>query len=162
MDTLGRRLRLERERQHISLEELAQTTRIPLKMLQRLEEDRWDELAGDVYTRGYIKAYARALGVDAEPWLADLSLARGDHGAPAPMTAITAPERGGRFGIAITIVILVILFTLALSIVLGKRERGTQNELSLRGPSCPSVLDSLTPSCCAPSITVTRIRSSRC
>jgi cytoskeleton protein RodZ len=162
METLGRRLRLERERKQISLEELAQTTRIPLKMLQRLEDDRWDELAGDVYTRGYIKAYARVLGVDAEPWLADLGVARGGDSSPASLTAITAPERGGRFGITITIVILLILFTLALSIMLGTRERGTQNELSFRGYPCPSVLDSLTPSCCAPSTIEMPTRLSRC
>jgi cytoskeletal protein RodZ len=131
MESIGRYLRRERQLRQVSLEELAQTTRIPMKMLQRIEADRFDELPGEVFARGFIKSYARALGVDSEPLLESYGRSREPSDeAPAPITAITPPERGRRFGIAIALVILLILFTLALSIVLRPRRREAPVELS--------------------------------
>ncbi len=135
MESLGRYLRHERELRQISLEEIAQTTRIPLRMLQHIEEDQLAALPGEVFTRGFLKSYARSIGLPADDVLARYG-ERGssDDIAPAPITAITPPERGRRFGIAIALVILLILFTLALSIVLRPRQRNTPIELS-RAPA---------------------------
>lgn len=131
MESIGQWLRREREIRQISLEELAQTTRIPLKMLNRLEEDRHDELPGEVFARGFVSSYAKTVGIPErevlERWTA--------HRTPiepvaAPISAINPPERGRRFGIALALVILLILFTLALSIALRPRHRDTPVELS--------------------------------
>lgn len=130
-DKLGRWLKHEREVRQISLEELAQTTRIPLKMLQHLEEDRHDLLPGEVFARGFLRSYARAVGLPesevVERWARTRKPA---ELASAPMTAIAPPEKSRRFGIAIALVILLILFTLALSIVLRPRHRDAPVELS--------------------------------
>jgi cytoskeletal protein RodZ len=135
MDSIGAYLRRERELRHVSLEELVQLTRVPLKMLQRIEEDRFDELPGEVFARGFLRSYARALGLDCEEVLSRFADGRKvDQPVPAPVLAsVQAPERGRRFGIAIALVILVILFTLALSIVLNARHRNMPLELS-QGP----------------------------
>ena len=131
MDSLGTYLRHEREVRQISLEEIAQTTRIPLRMLQRIEDDQLDELPGEVFARGFLKSYARSVGIDAEHVLSRYGQrSKGAASPPAPMTAITPPEKGRRFGIAIALVILLILFTLALSIVMRPRQRDTPIELS--------------------------------
>jgi cytoskeletal protein RodZ len=131
MESLGRYLRRERELRQISLEEIAQTTRIPLRMLQSIEEDQHDLLPGEVFTRGFLKSYAKSVGLCADDILARYGERRSpEEAAPAPITAITPPERGRRFGIAIALVILLILFTLALSIVLRPRQRNTPIELS--------------------------------
>ncbi len=130
---VGRWLRQERELRQISLEELSQTTRIPLKMLHHLEEDRHDQLPGEVFARGFLRSYAKAVGIsesDAmERWMARR---RPVSPASAPLAAatITPPERSRRFGMAIALVILLILFTLALSIVLRPRHRDAPVELS--------------------------------
>lgn len=135
MSSLGTYLRSERELRQISLEEIAQTTRIPLKMLQSIEDDHLDELPGDVFARGFLKSYASTVGLDEDDVLERFSRrsekpdAEADV-APAPITAVTPPESGRRFGIAIALVILLILFTLALSIVLRPRQRDTPIELS--------------------------------
>lgn len=132
-DKVGRWLRQERELRQISLEELAQTTRIPLKMLQHLEEDRHEQLPGEVFARGFLRSYAKAVGIPeveaVERWT---HTRRPSSASPAPIAAatITPPERSRRFGIAIALVILLILFTLALSIVLRPRHRDTPVELS--------------------------------
>jgi cytoskeletal protein RodZ len=134
MDSIGAFLRRERELRQISLEELVQQTRVPLRMLQRIEEDRFDDLPGDVFARGFLRSYARALGLPAEQVLARFAEGRKPESqAPPPLLAsLQAPERGRRLGIAIALVILVILFTLALSIVFNARHRSTPLELSVR------------------------------
>jgi len=134
MESIGRYLRRERELRQVSLEELAQTTRIPLKMLQHIEDDDFAKLPGEIFARGFLKCYARALGIPPDEVLAVYGQQnRGVTVAtPAPIMAIQPPERGRRFGIAIALVILLILFTLALSIVLKPRQRDTQIELSGR------------------------------
>ena len=63
MESIGSFLRAERERKAMSREELAQTTRIPLRSLQLLEDDRLDDLPGDVFLRGFVKTYAKAVGL---------------------------------------------------------------------------------------------------
>lgn len=143
MESLGRYLRRERELRQISLEEIAQTTRIPLRMLQYIEQDQLDLLPGDVFARGFLKSYARSVGIPVDEVLARYGQRESEvESAPAPVAAIAPPEKGKRFGIAIALVILLILFTLALSIVLRPRERDRAIELSQRAPTVQ--LDSAT------------------
>lgn len=159
MQSIGTHLKYERELRQISLEELSQTTRIPLKMLRHLEDDRFDELPGDVFVRGFMKSYARVIGLNPQEVLErfDANVAPSADLAPAPIAAITSPERGRRFGIAIALVILLILFTLALSIVLRPRHRDTPIELSYQ--SCP--VNPPMPSSSVPSTIATLTGSSR-
>jgi len=134
MESIGAYLQRQRELRQVSLEELVQTTRVPLKMLQHLESDRFDELPGDVFARGFMRSYARTLGLDEAEVLRRFDRDRNvDLSAPPPpLASIDPPEHGRSFGIAIALVILVILFTLALSIVLNARQRSTPFELSLQ------------------------------
>lgn len=132
MESVGSYLRHEREVRDVSLEEIAQTTRVPLRTLHLIEQDRFDQLPGTVFVRGFLRSYASSVGLPADDVLARY----GEHEAPsearpAPITAITPPERGRRFGIAIALVVVLILFTLALSIVLRPRRRATPVELSV-------------------------------
>lgn len=131
--SIGKRLRDERERRKLSLEELSQTTRIPLRALLSIEEDRFDALPSDVFARGFLRSYSRALGVDDSEILKRFSeLATPSSSPVATQLTNVAPERGRRFGIAIALVILLILFTLAFSIVLRPRHRDVPVELSSR------------------------------
>lgn len=127
--SVGATLRRERELRSVSLEEVAQTTRIPLKMLRLLEEDQYEELPGDVFVCGFLRSYARTLGLDPRPFLARYKSSH-DPVDATPITALAPPERGRRFGVAIALVVLLILFTLALSIVLRPRHRDLPVELS--------------------------------
>jgi hypothetical protein len=62
--TVAELLKRERESQAISLEEVAQKTYIKLHYLHALEEDRPDQLPAPVYTCGYIRQYAKLLGLN--------------------------------------------------------------------------------------------------
>ena len=137
--SLGRFLRFERELRQMSLGEVSQATRIPLRTLVALEEDRTKELPGDVFVRGFLRAYAKALALPEHEVLSRFAEAgRQRTEAARALVAPVAPlERGRRFGIAIALVILVILFTLALSIVLRPRQPGAPVRLSAAAAAGP-------------------------
>ena len=81
---------------------------------------------------------------------------------PTPLPTLYAPEPGRRFGIALALVILLILFTLALSIVLRPRHRDAPIELSSLVPTCPLDPNTTMLSSCAVSPLAKRTASSRC
>jgi cytoskeletal protein RodZ len=63
---IGQALRAVREFRKLSLETVADTTRVRRAYLQAIEEMQLDKLPSRPFTIGYIRAYAEALGVDAE------------------------------------------------------------------------------------------------
>lgn len=65
-ETLGRYLRRERESRQIPLPELSKTTRISLPFLKALEEDNLDFFSQHEFIPGFLKLYARHLGLDAQ------------------------------------------------------------------------------------------------
>ncbi len=62
--TLGEKLRALRRGQAVSLSMLEETTHIQRRYLEALEHGYYDELPEPLYTRNFIKAYARALHAD--------------------------------------------------------------------------------------------------
>src|SRR5947208_8850043 len=62
--TVGERLRVAREKQGLSLEDLAAQTRIPQRHLESIEEGAWDRLPAPTYTIGFAKNYAGVVGLD--------------------------------------------------------------------------------------------------
>ncbi|QNE33131.1 helix-turn-helix domain-containing protein [Sphingomonas sp. NBWT7] len=61
---VGDRLRDERERQGMSLEEIAARTRVPLRHLEAIEASNYGALPSPTYAVGFVRAYARALGTN--------------------------------------------------------------------------------------------------
>src|SRR5579863_434527 len=133
-ETLGQHLRRQRERRNISTGELARVTRIPLASIDAIEGDRFDELPGEVFVRGFLRAHAQAIGLlPAEVLARYTSSRRVVFVTPLPMqTPLQAArdEHGRRFGVAIAFVLLLILLSLALSIALRPRGRDMPSELS--------------------------------
>lgn len=62
----GRYIREQRQRRGMSIEQLAAATKIPRSSLALLEEDRYDELPGPVFVKGFLRCCARSLGVNPE------------------------------------------------------------------------------------------------
>lgn len=69
MITLGEMLYQERKKAGVSLNDVANATRIRMTLLQALEEGRLDILPDPGYVRGFISSYCRFLGVDARPFI---------------------------------------------------------------------------------------------
>lgn len=66
MEELGRSLKEAREDKGISLDHIAQTTKIHRRYLEMIEAGAFDQLPGPVYTRAFLRHYARAVGIDPE------------------------------------------------------------------------------------------------
>lgn len=64
MESLGRYLRERRAQRGMSIEELSARTRIGLPMLRALEEDDYPSLPVEVTVKGFLRSYARCLGLD--------------------------------------------------------------------------------------------------
>ena len=132
MTSVGQHLRALREAKRMSLAEVSRATRVPVASIERIEADRFDELPGEVFVRGFLRAYARALEVPVDDVLARYTASRRVAWVtPLPLTSPVRPARSRRFGVAIAFVLLLILFTLALSIVLRPRGDDMPQELSL-------------------------------
>lgn len=134
MESIGSWLRHEREVRGVSLEEVADATRIPVQSLAHIEDGRFDELPGEVFVKGFLKSYARAVGIRADDVLARYGVeVRARDVRPVAVRASIPPQdRGRRFGLAIALVVFGILATLAVSFLLRPRSQDRPEELSAR------------------------------
>jgi cytoskeleton protein RodZ len=73
--SLGANLKRERELRGISLQEIANETKISLRLLEALESDRYDLLPGGIFRKSFLKSYAEYLGMNEEQVLHEYTLA---------------------------------------------------------------------------------------
>jgi len=151
IDTVGTTLRREREHKRMSLAEVSRVTRIPQGTLEAIEQDHFDDLPGEVFVKGFLKSYAQTLGLVADDVVARYAASRrvGQDVNPLPVASPVQAAREGqsrRFGVAIALVLLLILFTLALSIVLKPRGRDMPPELSFQRIMSPEAAPGAPPS----------------
>lgn len=131
--SIGTTLKRGREQKRMSVAEVSRVTRIPVATLDAIESDRFDDLPGEVFVRGFLRSYAQAVGIAPQEVLARYTSSRSVAIAtPIPATAVSGGARDGgrRIGVAIAFVVLLVLVTLALSIVLTPRGHGVPAELS--------------------------------
>jgi cytoskeleton protein RodZ len=69
--SFGERLQREREMRGITLEEIAEATKIGTRSLRALEAEEFDKLPGGVFNKGFVRSYSRYLGIDEEQAVAD-------------------------------------------------------------------------------------------
>jgi cytoskeleton protein RodZ len=63
----GRRLRVQRQARGLEVERVAAQLHLRVPMVEALEQDRYQDLPGPVFIAGYLRNYARLLGLDPEP-----------------------------------------------------------------------------------------------
>ncbi len=80
----GARLRRARMHRGIELVAVGDITKVTLTYLQAIEDEAFDQLPAPVYVRGFVTAYARAIGLDpdrvAKSFMPRLEAARKDTG----------------------------------------------------------------------------------
>ncbi|MGB8128642.1 MAG: RodZ domain-containing protein [Candidatus Angelobacter sp.] len=82
MGAFGDRLRREREMRGITLDEITESTKISRRHLEALESEHFDQLPGGVFNKGFVRAYARFLGIDEDQAVADYSAANNEQPEP--------------------------------------------------------------------------------
>jgi len=71
---IGSSLREARVRQHLEFEGLEERTKVRAKYLRYLEEERFEQLPGHAYTKGFLHVYADALGLDGRLYVEEYNL----------------------------------------------------------------------------------------
>jgi len=117
MASFGANLRREREMRGISLREIADGTKISVRFLQALEEDRTDVLPGGLFPRAFVKQYALFLGLDPERAVADFIA---HHGEAPPERRAPVPPAGPRLSVTPGQILLAVLAIVVL-VVLVRR-----------------------------------------
>jgi hypothetical protein len=127
IDGVGEFLRRERELRLISLDEVAERTKISRRYLEAIEEGRYDRLPGETFVRGFIRSYAQSVGLDPQDTLLIYSQARvaqenvparAEHMIPEPALLDT------RSLMWLLIVGLVIVGGVLFAIILFRSEKG--------------------------------------
>jgi cytoskeleton protein RodZ len=116
-DALGQRFRAAREARGLALSDVAEKIRIRTVYLAAIEEDNWSAIGAPVYTRGFLRTYARFLGLDPEEAVAAFNLTQ-----PAPPVSASSPGRdseedaapaGPRSSLLIWVAAMVAVFLIA-------------------------------------------------
>jgi cytoskeleton protein RodZ len=93
--SIGEQLRRERELRGISLREIADSTKIGKRFLEAIERNDLSTLPAPVFTRGFVREYARYLGLDADEmvdrYMELVEVAEAEAQAAMPVASRTPP-----------------------------------------------------------------------
>lgn len=125
--SLGEKLRFAREERGISITEVAEATRISPHYLQAIEVDDYRTLPGGIFNKGFIKSFAKYVGVDEASALADYArIINADGGPEAAEPAskhyrpeVLTDDRAGGSMIPTVIAAVVILAIVTAAVLFG-------------------------------------------
>ncbi len=171
---IGMMLREERERQGLSLDTVSDKTKISRSCLAAIEEGNDNLLPHPVYAKGFIKNYARLLGVDHEEFAARLSnvyqveeptpfrdislvadIPDDDCGCSMPSSAPRPPVGLWLAGAGAVIVVLALGWYLFAHVFSGSGSSGDEAkpaETSVVAPSKPTAAPEPAPPVAAPAL----------
>ncbi|WP_457808605.1 RodZ domain-containing protein [Kushneria sp. EE4] len=115
----GDMLREERERQRLHLEDAAEQLNLRPSLVADMERDNFEQIPIPTYRRGYLRAYARLLGIDDRAIVAAYDRVHGrsdlDERRVAPISSIKPPSRMGAIAFRVaTLAVVVILAVMTL------------------------------------------------
>jgi cytoskeleton protein RodZ len=120
MGSFGENLRREREMRGVTLQEISAATKISVRFLKSIENEEFSRLPGGIFSRSFVRAYARYLGLDEDPLLEEYQQAAKakadvDLSQFSPPKAFSRPERHSRhalWAVVIAVGLLALGFTL--------------------------------------------------
>jgi cytoskeleton protein RodZ len=111
-DGPGRRLRDARQARGLELARVADQLHLKPTLIAALEQDDYDALPGSVFIIGYLRNYARMLGLDPEPLLAAYRHRQPQAEPPPPRAATAGRRRAGGGHLAVRLFSLAVILTL--------------------------------------------------
>jgi cytoskeleton protein RodZ len=104
---LGGKLRAAREAKGLDYRDLTETTRLRPQFLEALENGDWNDLPSSALARGFIKTYARALGLDAANLMDHYEYALPTQ--ESPLTKMVPERRGKRLAPSVLIAFFLVI-----------------------------------------------------
>ncbi len=128
--TFGERLQREREMRGVTLEEIAEATKIGTRSLRALEQQEFDKLPGGIFNKGFVRAYARFLGLDEDQAVTDYveayneavaqgNISRTEPISTLPVETFAVPGESASNGISFSTVVTLIF--VAVLVIAGGR-----------------------------------------
>jgi len=93
MTSIGETLRRERVRRNLDLDRISRELKISARLLGAIEDERFEKLPGGVFTKSFVRQYARYLGLDEDEIVGELQRTlEPDTPATAQLSEIIKPE----------------------------------------------------------------------
>jgi hypothetical protein len=154
----GTLLKEEREKRKVSLAEISRATKLSVSSLQLMEAGNLDDLPPDVFVRGFIRSYARTLGISSnepldlldrilserrradEPALvahlrpdtsrpaAVLARAQGNHPVAIGEPPVEDESQSPRRGIGLAVFVIIVLLIATITLSLFLRQQPQSGE----------------------------------
>jgi len=145
IEHFGISLRRARQDRALTLGEIAASTKVPRTALELIEEGSLDGLPADVFVRGFIRSYARAVGMSelqplaqfdralrarteaaraesalpvVDPMIAGIATGQGQMQMDDDSEAAASSRRG--LGLAVFVIVLLLIATITLSLLLRR------------------------------------------
>jgi Helix-turn-helix domain len=135
---IGNSLREARSRRQVGLPQAEQATKIRVKYLRALEDERFEQLPSDTYVKGFLRNYADYLGLDGQLYVDEYTsrYVIGEDFEQRPRRSSVRPERRTRRIETSIVLIAVALVAVVTLVVLG----AWQTSRSTGGKKPPSRL----------------------
>jgi hypothetical protein len=146
MPALGEELRAARESRRLSLSDVSDQIHIRSVYLQAIEEEEWASIAAPVYVRGFVRTYARFLGLNPEQAVAQYNdAAPAETKVEAPPPPVYIPGRGPSAWLiaAGTLAVLLVAFV---GYNYYQLQKSTQAAIIAEGSPIPTLLPTPTTS----------------
>ena len=114
MATFGENLRREREMRGVTLEEISASTKISVRFLKALEDEDLGRVPGGIFTRSFVRAYAKYLGLDEDHVMAEYHLLvppTGDNDISRIAKTRPMPQREGSRGPVLAVLVAAVLLS---------------------------------------------------
>ena len=109
MFAIGDSLREARTRRGLSAAEVQKELRIRERYLTALEEERWELLPGEAYTKGFLRTYAEFLGLDGNLYIDEYNARVAAHNEEPLVPQALAHPRVTRRGVLRTLLGILVL-----------------------------------------------------
>ena len=136
VESFGSWLCSQREVRQVELKTIAETSKINIRYLEALEQDRFDLLPASIFVRGFLREYARIVGLDSDEVLNFYLAATASSELERGMQGDGRRSPGSRFGWIglVVLVVAAILALLAWRGLAGPDDRGVEDMETMAPP----------------------------
>jgi cytoskeleton protein RodZ len=136
---LGSSLREARIRRGIDLAQVAEETRVRSRYLRALEDERFEDIPGSVYAKGFLRTYADYLGLDSQLFVDEYNARyNADDAPPAPIQLELEPRPLRSYAIAATVVLVALGALLGWLLTRPSPQSASSRTASAATPGAPA------------------------